>query len=224
VGADPSRADRRSRPGPLLPHPSRITNRARWRKPGETAASRTFRGQPHRLPLPADCDHTRPATTRRRPAFTSRRNYRPLIKRRGLRGKQGRPPTGIPALRGTRPPPHRARASPKAGLERGRAEPRGWVDRGCASGPEMGEDHGTRRRGWRSCLPVTRAPLASVPFWNRPRAAARSRVPDWRQSGSGGGAHRGRRPVPRISLIIESRLRLAAAPRATMRSRCCIKT
>ena len=103
---------------------------------------------------------------------------------RFARGKQGRPPTGIPAPRGTRPPPHRARASPKTGLERGHAEPPECVDRSCASGPEMGEDQRTRRRSWRSCFPVTRAPLASVLFWNRPRAAARSTVPDWRQWGS----------------------------------------
>ena len=35
-----------------------MTNRARWRELGETAAYRTFRDRPHALPLPADCDHT----------------------------------------------------------------------------------------------------------------------------------------------------------------------
>ena len=40
-----------------------MTNRARWRKPGETAASRTFRDRPHGLPLPRIAT-TRSATTR----------------------------------------------------------------------------------------------------------------------------------------------------------------
>jgi hypothetical protein len=47
------------------------------------------RGRPHRLPQTADCDYTRAATTRRRPAFPSPPNYRQLTERRGLHGVAG---------------------------------------------------------------------------------------------------------------------------------------
>src|SRR5450755_571776 len=82
-----------------------MTNHARRREQAKQRPLARSATGPRRLPLPADCDHTRSATTQRKPAFASRRNYRPprsLLSASSL-GSSGAPLPTNPSSR-SRPP------------------------------------------------------------------------------------------------------------------------